>query len=415
MDRVKLAPALFVLALVVFLLPFFTFTVEPTEDASSLLSSASLPTDLQVDRVQIKLSLSGLMMAQLTQSANVDDIEAATKDLEEPVLAFGEALESEPNAKDIEAAFSDFTAEAKKPLLVFARYGLSDPDFLQGLETAADSGGKDGQAVFDQFLAVRQKVKTGAMVVVLSAVLLLGAAVLGFMNGANMSKYSSYVGAGAAAVLAVVAVMGSSSETVAFGGVDLMTASITPGAGLILAIVAGGAGAFLAFRAQPAALPVYSAPVPFATMPAEVSPMEMMPIEPVPAPVTAATVMESTPVAGPAWGATVIEDNATAPGLFASLRVVAGAGMGRGYDVKADGETRLGRDAAMNDIVVSDAKSSGQHAKLRFENGSFTLFDLGSTNGTFVNDVQVLAPVVLKMDDRIKIGDTVMVFQVAQS
>ena len=41
------------------------------------------------------------------------------------------------------------------------------------------------------------------------------------------------------------------------------------------------------------------------------------------------------------------------------------------------------------DIKVEDQFMSSKHCEVRFENGSFKLFDLGSTNGIVVNDKKV--------------------------
>lgn len=45
----------------------------------------------------------------------------------------------------------------------------------------------------------------------------------------------------------------------------------------------------------------------------------------------------------------------------------------------------LGR-APDNQVVIGDAKASAHHAELRSDGQGYSLVDLGSTNGTFVND-----------------------------
>ncbi|MEM9406215.1 MAG: FHA domain-containing protein, partial [Acidobacteriota bacterium] len=52
-------------------------------------------------------------------------------------------------------------------------------------------------------------------------------------------------------------------------------------------------------------------------------------------------------------------------------------------------EVRLGRGAE-NDIVLPDSSVSRQHAVLRFEDDSWFVYDLDSTNGVIVNRVKVL-------------------------
>lgn len=60
-------------------------------------------------------------------------------------------------------------------------------------------------------------------------------------------------------------------------------------------------------------------------------------------------------------------------------------------------EVRLGRGAE-NDIVLPDSSVSRQHAVLRFEDDSWFVYDLDSTNGVIVNRVKVLRERVVAGD-----------------
>ncbi|MGH2500126.1 MAG: FhaA domain-containing protein [Candidatus Limnocylindria bacterium] len=62
----------------------------------------------------------------------------------------------------------------------------------------------------------------------------------------------------------------------------------------------------------------------------------------------------------------------------------------------------IGRDP-QNDIVLDDRRVSRRHAEIRLRLGRYTLYDLQSTNGTFVNGRRV-AEVVLSDGDRVAIG-----------
>ncbi|HEX9123460.1 MAG TPA: DUF3662 and FHA domain-containing protein [Actinomycetota bacterium] len=62
------------------------------------------------------------------------------------------------------------------------------------------------------------------------------------------------------------------------------------------------------------------------------------------------------------------------------------------------------------DVVLADPGASRRHASVRAEGGEFLLTDLGSTNGTFVNDEQVQER-WLADGDRITIGTTVIEFR----
>jgi len=59
-----------------------------------------------------------------------------------------------------------------------------------------------------------------------------------------------------------------------------------------------------------------------------------------------------------------------------------------------------------NDLpIVNDEYVSGDHAYLRYEQGSFFIFDKGSRNGTFVNRQAVLETgLALSVGDQIQVG-----------
>jgi hypothetical protein len=62
------------------------------------------------------------------------------------------------------------------------------------------------------------------------------------------------------------------------------------------------------------------------------------------------------------------------------------------------------------DVVVDDPGASRQHARIRRTDHGFVLVDLGSTNGTLVNDGPIQEH-VLENGDRITIGETVLEFR----
>jgi len=62
------------------------------------------------------------------------------------------------------------------------------------------------------------------------------------------------------------------------------------------------------------------------------------------------------------------------------------------------------------DLLLDDGFTSGHHAQFVMDgSGKVTLFDYGSTNGTFVNG-QKITTVVLEHNSTIKIGSTELRF-----
>lgn len=86
-----------------------------------------------------------------------------------------------------------------------------------------------------------------------------------------------------------------------------------------------------------------------------------------------------------------------------SLVFLAGPIAGRRYKL-ADGEYVIGRRSDCQ-IFVPDMRVSRQHARLWKEGDGWTLEDLGSNNGTFVNGVKVQQSTVLRHDDEIMIAN----------
>ena len=86
-----------------------------------------------------------------------------------------------------------------------------------------------------------------------------------------------------------------------------------------------------------------------------------------------------------------------------SLVFLAGPIAGRRYKL-ADGEYVIGRRSDCQ-IFVPDMRVSRQHARLWKEGDGWTLEDLGSNNGTFVNGVKVQQGTLLRHDDEIMIAN----------
>lgn len=66
----------------------------------------------------------------------------------------------------------------------------------------------------------------------------------------------------------------------------------------------------------------------------------------------------------------------------------------------------IGRSAS-NEIVLNDPEISRRHAQFSRQGDMYTIQDLGSTNGTFVNGQRCTGVVSLKDGDLVEFGDTI--------
>jgi FHA domain len=71
------------------------------------------------------------------------------------------------------------------------------------------------------------------------------------------------------------------------------------------------------------------------------------------------------------------------------------------------GTLQIGR-ASSCQIRPNDTYVSQMHAKIANRNGSWVIEDLGSTNGTYLNQRKVTVPTGLSPGDRIRVGKTTL-------
>jgi len=89
----------------------------------------------------------------------------------------------------------------------------------------------------------------------------------------------------------------------------------------------------------------------------------------------------------------------------ASLFIIKGADQGKRFELKGKA-VGLGRDNS-NTIRLHDNEVSRRHAEVRRLEDAFRLVDLGSANGTFLND-EVVDQSSLHAGDQIRLGQTVL-------
>lgn len=89
---------------------------------------------------------------------------------------------------------------------------------------------------------------------------------------------------------------------------------------------------------------------------------------------------------------------------------IRGAGPPELFPLDRD-RTTMGRDEA-NDVALRDDRLVSQvHAVIESYGGSFTVRDLGSSNGTFVNGQAIVGERVLRPGDEIRLGRTQVLFR----
>jgi len=77
------------------------------------------------------------------------------------------------------------------------------------------------------------------------------------------------------------------------------------------------------------------------------------------------------------------------------------------------GETVIGREGAH--VVLSSSTVSRNHARIVVDDTAATVEDLGSKNGTYVNDERVASATALQDGDRLRVGALVFTFHRARS
>jgi pSer/pThr/pTyr-binding forkhead associated (FHA) protein len=80
---------------------------------------------------------------------------------------------------------------------------------------------------------------------------------------------------------------------------------------------------------------------------------------------------------------------------------------GKARTVKIGPSMTIGR-APECELLIDDTYASSQHARIFGKNGTWYVEDLGSTNGTFVNDQKLAAPAMVQPGDKIRVGTTVL-------
>ena len=87
------------------------------------------------------------------------------------------------------------------------------------------------------------------------------------------------------------------------------------------------------------------------------------------------------------------------------LKSPGGATAGQTFPLVAAATNVIGRDADQCQIVIPNSSVSRRHATIDFRDGKYVVEDMGSRNGTLINQNRIAGPTALKNDDRVKICD----------
>ena len=90
-----------------------------------------------------------------------------------------------------------------------------------------------------------------------------------------------------------------------------------------------------------------------------------------------------------------------------NLRLEAVAGNATGFSFEVEDRLVIGRSSEGPGRLADDPELSRHHAEIvRAPGGEFTIKDLSSTNGSFVNGGRLTATAVLAVGDEIEVGGT---------
>jgi predicted component of type VI protein secretion system len=94
------------------------------------------------------------------------------------------------------------------------------------------------------------------------------------------------------------------------------------------------------------------------------------------------------------------------------LEIVEGPQAGR--QVPLDTVVDIGRDTSLPLHLDEDTQVSRRHARIVVQGGAVVVEDLGSTNGTYVNEQPISAPRPLNPGDKVRVGLTVLELRTRQ-
>ncbi|CAN5271117.1 MAG: FHA domain-containing protein [Chloroflexia bacterium] len=92
------------------------------------------------------------------------------------------------------------------------------------------------------------------------------------------------------------------------------------------------------------------------------------------------------------------------------VRSPANASLDREARIPISSYTTVGRSPD-NTLMIDDSFTSSAHAEVVRDTDGWSVRDLSSTNGTYVNDQQIFAPTAIESGDLVRFGNVVLEFR----
>jgi signal transduction histidine kinase len=101
---------------------------------------------------------------------------------------------------------------------------------------------------------------------------------------------------------------------------------------------------------------------------------------------------------------------------MAKVTILTGSQRNEGFElIEGNRPVVIGRNSEDAGILLHDGAVSRTHAEFVLQDGKWAIHDLGSSNGTFVNEKKITGEILLNHNDQIRVGATVLLFELSKA